>query len=39
MASLKKVVDNAEQNTVSEIAVTSQVDNETVFDFLAGYVD
>lgn len=39
MASLKKVVDIAEQNTVSETAVTSQVDNETVFDFLAGYVD
>lgn len=40
MASLKKVTEKAEQNTVMERVETSyEVDNETVFEFLAGYED
>lgn len=40
MASLKKVTDKAEQTTAVESTVTSyEVDNETVFEFLAGYED
>ena len=41
MPSLKKVTEKAEQNTVNESVVetTYEVDNETVFEFLAGYED
>lgn len=40
MAGLKKVTEKAEQTTVVESAVAScEVDNETVFEFLAGYTD
>lgn len=40
MASLKKVTEKVEQNTVVDSVETSyEVDNETVFEFPAGYVD